>query len=88
MQIFGVRTGSPASDRHASRRSAPSHAAISSGGVDAFQALPRTGRPGSADEATVGCARVILCEPGPTLWTLPCLEAEIDRRCAVAIAHG
>jgi transposase len=57
-----------------------------SGGVDALRARPRTGRPGTKGEAALACAKVILGEPEQTLWTLPRLKAEIERRCGVAIS--
>jgi transposase len=60
--------------------------AFALGGVDALRARPRTGRPGAKGAAALSCARVILSEPGETLWTLPRLKAEIERRCGISIS--
>jgi transposase len=56
------------------------------GGTAALRARPHSGRPGRRGEAALACARAILAEPGPTVWTLPRLRAEILRRAAVRIS--
>lgn len=57
-----------------------------SGGVDALRARQRTGRPGAKGAAALACAKAILSEPGETLWTLPRLKSEIERRCGITIS--
>lgn len=56
------------------------------GGVDALRARPRTGRPGAKGATALACATTILCEPGETIWTLPRLKAQIERRCGIALS--
>jgi transposase len=56
------------------------------GGVAALRARPRTGRPGGKGVKALACASAILCEPGERIWTLPRLQAEIERRCEIIIS--